>query len=104
MRRAHNRTAGYGQRVLHALGYFSSGQGSRDARGAATMTTEYYVKFETNEETTAAEANWLADFDGENSLEVIVEACQSCGVDATLLDAAGFTKGYVKADGSYQLS
>ncbi len=41
---------------------------------------------------------------GGLSLDEVTALCAEHGVSATLLDAAGFTKGYVKADGSYVLS
>ena len=39
----------------------------------------------------------------ERELEDVIDACQSYGINAALYDAAGWSKGWVHADGTYRL-
>lgn len=67
----------------------------------------YFVTFRERVDTDEATHNTLQSFNDNQeptALEDVVDICETFGVDAELFDEAGFRKGWVKGDGSYQLT
>ena len=67
----------------------------------------YYVTYTEPldiEESTHNSVMALNEDENASDFEAIRENCTLLGVDADLYDAAGFRKGWVKADGGYRLT
>ena len=67
----------------------------------------FYVTYRESldlDETTLDSVAELNDAEDASDLEAIRANCKRLSVDADLYDAAGFRKGWVKADGNYRLA
>ncbi len=54
--------------------------------------------------TTQSQHDTCADVDGFDSLDEAIEFARNVEVKITLLDAAGFVRGWVHPDGNYSLT
>lgn len=71
---------------------------------ASTAETTYSVTFIGAETREAYDATEGADGNDALTLAEVIDRCESYGVRAQLRDAAGFSKGFVGADGNYTLT
>ena len=64
----------------------------------------YTVTYRTLDTTTPEQHGAIQALPTEEvDLADVIDACQTFGIDAELFDAPGFRKGWVHADGTYQL-
>jgi hypothetical protein len=68
------------------------------------MTMAYTVTYRELDTTTMDEHDAIMQLETEEvELEDVIENCTTYRINAALYDAAGFAKGWVHADGTYQL-